>query len=101
MRLIAVVPPTPTSTRARRRRRSLPLLLEKPAARNPPPAGHAHALRERPIPVMVAQTLRTTPPSAPCWRGPRIGPVHSPTFTQRFEPSPLDWLDDPVVSGGG
>jgi len=102
--LIAVVPPTLHLDIVRAAAAAgLPLLLEKPAAPNLA-AGEAMltALHERPIPVMVAQTLRyNVAIRAMLAARPRIGPVHSLTFTQRFEPSPLDWLDDPAVSGGG
>jgi predicted dehydrogenase len=30
-----------------------------------------------------------------------LGELHAITLSQRFEPSPLTWLDDPRVSGGG
>jgi predicted dehydrogenase len=81
----------------------VPLLLEKPAAPNLAD-GRAMlaALRRQPIPVMVAQTLRYNGVVRAVLAAlPRIGPVRSLSFTQRFEPSPLDWLDDPVRSGGG
>jgi predicted dehydrogenase len=102
--LIAVVPPTLHLDIVRAAAAAdLPLLLEKPAA---PTLTDGRAmlavLRQHPIPVMVAQTLRyNVVVRAMLAALPRIGTVHSLTFTQRFEPSPLDWLDDPVVSGGG
>lgn len=102
--VIAVVPPTLHLDIVRAAAAAgVPLLLEKPAA--PTLAdGRAMltALRERPIPVMVAQTLRyNAVVRAMLAARPRIGTVRSLSFTQRFEPSPLDWLDDPERSGGG
>ncbi|MFN8642858.1 MAG: Gfo/Idh/MocA family oxidoreductase [Candidatus Binatia bacterium] len=102
--VIAVVPPTLHLDIVRAAAEAgVPLLLEKPAA--PTLAdGQAMlaALRRRPLPVMVAQTLRYNAVVRAVRAAlPRIGPVRSLSFTQRFEPSPLDWLDDPVRSGGG
>jgi len=102
--VVAVVPPTlhldivRAATAAR-----MPLLLEKPAA---PSLADGHAMRTAlaaaPTPVMVAQTLRyNAVVRAMLAALPRIGAVRSLTFTQRFEPSPLDWLDQPERSGGG
>ena len=102
--IIAVVPPTvhlDIVTRAARA--GVPLLLEKPAAPSLV-VGRAMlaALRAHPIPLMVAQTLRYNAVvralRAAC---PDVGPLRSLTFTQRFERSPLGWLDDPAQSGGG
>lgn len=102
--LIAVVPPTLHLDIVRAAAAAgLPLLLEKPAA---PTLADGRAmlatLRRQPIPVMVAQTLRyNAVVRAMLAARPRIGRVRSLSFTQRFEPSPLDWLDDPARSGGG
>jgi predicted dehydrogenase len=102
--LIAVVPPTLHLDIVRAAAAAgLPLLLEKPAA---PSLADGRAmlatLRQQPIPVMVAQTLRyNAVVRAMLAVRARIGRVRSLSFTQRFEPSPLDWLDDPVRSGGG
>lgn len=102
--LIAVVPPTLHLDVVRAATEAgLPLLLEKPAAPNLAD-GRAmlDLLRRRPIPLMVAQTLRwNATVRAMLAARERIGPVRSLCFTQRFEPSPLDWLDDPYRSGGG
>ena len=102
--LIAVVPPTLHLDIVRAAAAAqLPLLLEKPAAPNLADGRAMLAiLRQQPIPVMVAQTLRYNA-AVRAMRSalPRIGRVRSLSFTQRFEPSPLDWLDDPVRSGGG
>jgi predicted dehydrogenase len=54
------------------------------------------------MPTLMAQTLR--------WNGvvravrerlPELGPLRNLVLNQRFEPSPLAWLDDPSMSGGG
>lgn len=102
--VIAVVPPTLHLDVLRAAAAAgVPLLLEKPAA--PTLAVGLEmmaALRQRPIPVMVAQTLRyNAVVRAMQAARARIGTVRSLSFTQRFEPSPLDWLDDPERSGGG
>jgi predicted dehydrogenase len=102
--LIVVVPPMlHVDIVARAARAGIPVLLEKPAAPNLG-AGREMlaALRAHPTPVMVAQTLRYNTVvrvlAAACER---IGALRSLTFTQRFEPSSLGWLDDPSRSGGG
>ena len=102
--VIAVVPPTlhldivRTASAA-----GVALLLEKPAAPTLDDGRAMRAaLRARPVPVMVAQTLRYNGVVRAIRHAlPRIGAVRSLSFTQRFEPSPLDWLDDPERSGGG
>ncbi len=81
----------------------LPLLLEKPAAtdletarRMCRVAGHGG------VPIMVAQTLRYNGAvRAIRERRAEIGPITSVSLTQRFEPSKLDWLDDPARAGAG
>ncbi len=80
-----------------------PLLLEKPMATD---AASARALRDAltvaGLPCLVAQTLRW---SAVVRRvvelAPEIGRLHQIVLGQSFEPSRLDWLDDPALSGGG
>lgn len=102
--LIAVVPPTLHREIVQAAAAAgVPLLLEKPAA---PTLADGRAMRRAlaaaPVPVMVAHTLRYNAVVQTLLAArPRIGPVHSLSFTQRFEPSPLDWLDDPARSGGG
>jgi len=102
--VIAVVPPTLHADIVRAAALArVPLLLEKPAA---PTLADGRAMRAAlaasPTPMMVAQTLRYNGVvCAMLAARPRIGAVHSLSFTQRFEPSRLDWLDDPVRSGGG
>jgi predicted dehydrogenase len=102
--VIAVLPPThhlPIVAAAAER--GLPLLLEKPAAPSLREGREMmRVLGERPIPVMVAQTLRYNAVVRLLKaRLPELGPLHAITLSQRFEPSPLTWLDDPAVSGGG
>lgn len=79
------------------------VLLEKPAAIDLR-AGRmmTEALGRHPIPLMVAQTLRYNE-VVRALRAARalIGPLHALSFTQGFEPSPLAWLDDRSVAGGG
>jgi predicted dehydrogenase len=102
--VIAVLPPTmhPRIVAAACER-GVPLLLEKPAAPNlSAGAEMLRSLRQRPIPVMVAQTLRyNTVVGALRSRLAQIGTLRAMTLSQRFEPSPLTWLDDPAISGGG
>lgn len=80
-----------------------PVLLEKPAAMDLATGRTMRAeLQRHPIPLMVAQTLRynavvRTLLSARA----TIGPIHSVSLSQRFEPSQLAWLDDPAQAGGG
>lgn len=102
--VIAVLPPTMhLSILAAACERGVPLLLEKPAAPSlDTGAEMLRLLRQRPIPVMVAQTLRyNTVVGALRARLEEIGTLHAITLSQRFEPSPLTWLDDPEISGGG
>ncbi len=102
--LIVVVPPTLHVDILRcAARAGIPVLLEKPAAPNGAAGRELLAIaRANPIPVMVAQTLRYNGVvRALRAGGESIGPVRSLSFTQRFEPSPLGWLDDPAQSGGG
>jgi predicted dehydrogenase len=102
--LIGVVPPhlnLDIVTRAAAA--GLPLLLEKPAATS---LAEGRAMLEilaaRPIPVMVAQTLRYNGVVRGIMKlRERLGSITSISLTQRFEPSPHLWLDDPDRSGGG
>ena len=80
-----------------------PLLIEKPLATTGERAIEVvRTLRTSGIPVLMAHTLR--------WntvvRGVRerladLGRLRTLYLTQRFEPSPLAWLDDPEIAGGG
>jgi len=80
-----------------------PALFEKPAAPSVADARAMLAAAETAgIAVMVAQTLRYNS----VVRALRaaladIGAVHAVRLSQRFEPSPLGWIDDPRISGGG
>jgi predicted dehydrogenase len=102
--VIVVVPPTlHAEIVGCAARAGVPVLLEKPAVPSLA-AGQAllATLRRNPIPLMVAQTLRYNAVVRALRAGcAEIGPLRSLTFTQRFEPSPLGWLDDPARSGGG
>lgn len=79
-----------------------PLLLEKPAACSAQEAAELlSAYRRRPVPLMVAQTLRYNAVVRTIREElERIGPVHALAFTQRF-PGTLAWLDDPALARGG
>jgi predicted dehydrogenase len=100
----AVVPPTLHLAIARRvAAAGKALLLEKPLA----PSGQAareivSVVGRAGIPVVMAHTLR--------WNAvvhtvrtalPSLGPLRALALNQRFEPSPLAWLDRPEESGGG
>jgi predicted dehydrogenase len=102
--IVVVVPPTLHLEIVRAAAAAgIAILLEKPAAPTLA-AGRAlvRVLDEHPVPLMVAQTLRyNAVVRALCAARESIGPLRSLTFTQRFEPSPLGWLDDPAQSGGG
>jgi predicted dehydrogenase len=81
----------------------VPVLLEKPAAVNLSAGRQIQAvLRDHPIPLMVAQTLRYNGVVRTLRaRLEEIGPIRALALTQRFEPSSLDWIDDPQRAGGG
>lgn len=83
--------------------RGLPLLLEKPAATDLASARAMWRLVEdKPIPLMVAQTLRyNAVVRAMREQRSALGRITSISLTQRFEPSRLDWLDDPARAGAG
>lgn len=78
-----------------------PVLLEKPAALSVRAGAEIRKHAESAgIPVMVAQTLRYNPAVRAMLRTrEKIGPVHAMHVCQRFEPSPLGWVDDPGLGG--
>jgi len=80
-----------------------PLLIEKPLATTGERAIEVvHTLRTNGIPVLMAHTLRwNTVVRAVRERLPDFGRLRTLYLTQRFEPSPLAWLDDPEIAGGG
>jgi predicted dehydrogenase len=80
-----------------------PLLVEKPLATSLAEARHiARVVSASGIRAMVAQTLRFNS-TVQTVRAhlPEIGPLHALYLSQRFEPSPLAWLDRRTESGGG
>jgi predicted dehydrogenase len=77
------------------------VLLEKPAALG---VGEGRRLleasRRAGIPVMVAQTLRYNGVVRALAReAESLGRIHALRISQRFEPSPLSWVDDPALGG--
>lgn len=80
-----------------------PLLLEKPLAVDGATAGRLVALfATAGLSLTVGQTLRYNGVILALRRElPCLGPVHAFSASQRLEPTPHDWLDDPQVAGGG
>jgi predicted dehydrogenase len=102
--LIVVVPPSlHGDVLGHALRLGKPVLLEKPAAVSVAIGRALYAeLRRRPVPVMIAHTLRyNAVVRALLARCEEIGPIHSISLSQRFEPSVLPWIDDPAQAGGG
>jgi predicted dehydrogenase len=102
--VVAVVPPSlhpaiATTVAAARK----PLLVEKPLAVTGEAARRlVRDLRAAGTPCLMAHTLRwNTVVNAMRERLPDLGPLRTLVLNQRFEPSPLAWLDDPAISGGG
>jgi predicted dehydrogenase len=102
--VVAVVPPSlhrsiaeavATSRKA--------LLIEKPlATTSEDAAAIVRSLRDAGVPCLMAHTLRwNTVAAALRERLPGLGPLRALVVNQRFEPSPLGWLDRPELSGGG
>jgi predicted dehydrogenase len=79
------------------------ILLEKPMAINMREAIRIRQTISRyGVRLMVSQTLRFNGVvTALRARIPPLGPLHSLHLSQRFEPSPLAWLDRRDLSGGG
>ncbi|MFM7140925.1 MAG: Gfo/Idh/MocA family protein [Alphaproteobacteria bacterium] len=80
-----------------------PLLVEKPLGLDADAAFRIRdAVLASGLPCLVGHTLRFNAVVARVRELlPRLGPVGQLVLTQSFEPSRLDWLDDPVRSGGG
>jgi predicted dehydrogenase len=102
--VIAVVPPTlhraiAEAVAAARKA----FLVEKPLATTGADAVAIwRAIRDAGVPCLMAHTLRWNV-VARTVRDllPAAGPLRALGLNQRFEPSALDWLDRPEVSGGG
>ena len=79
------------------------LLIEKPLATTAADAAAiVRRLRDAGVPCLMAHTLRWNAVAAALReRLPDLGPLRALVVNQRFEPSPLDWLDRPELSGGG
>jgi predicted dehydrogenase len=80
-----------------------PLLVEKPLATSLAAAERiASLVSASGVRAMVAHTLRfnSTVRTVQAHAA-EIGPLHALYLSQRFEPSPLDWLDRRAESGGG
>src|SRR5215470_11877141 len=102
--VVAVVPPAlhrPIADAAAAAGKAL--LIEKPlATTGPDAAAIARRVRQAAIPCLMAHTLRwNTVVRALRERMSDLGPLRALVVNQRFEPSPLDWLDRPELSGGG
>jgi len=102
--VIAVVPPTLHEEISRvAAGAGKAILLEKPLA---PTVAAGVRIREAVdragVPAMIAHTLRYNAVVGLLRdRLPAIGAVVQVVLSQRFEPSRLEWLDDPAISGGG
>jgi predicted dehydrogenase len=79
------------------------LLIEKPLATTGlDAAAIVHRVRSAGIPCLMAHTLRwNTVVVALRERVHALGPLRALVVNQRFEPSPLGWIDRPELSGGG
>ena len=102
--VVAVVPPNvnPDIVEAVTAARK-PLLIEKPLATTGALAeAIVRRVRTAGIPCLMAHTLRwNAVVRAIHDRLPALGPLRALVLNQRFEPSPLAWLDEPGISGGG
>src|SRR6516225_2522829 len=102
--VVAVVPPAlhrPIADAAAAAGKAL--LIEKPlATTGADAAAIARRVRQAAIPCLMAHTLRwNTVVRALRERMSNLGPLRALVVNQRFEPSSLDWLDRPELSGGG
>lgn len=84
-------------------RQGRPVLLEKPVALTVADGKRMlEAVQTAGIFVMAAQTLRYNGVVQTLLAArDRIGAVHALRVSQRFEPSPLAWVDDPSQTEGG
>ena len=102
--LISVVPPTlhPEVVQACVDQ-GRPLLIEKPFAIDAPTAFDLRdRLRRAGLPCLVGHTLRySAVVETVCRWLSDLGRVSQILLSQSFEPSRLDWLDDPERAGGG
>ncbi len=102
--VVLVVPPTdnPALAIAAARAGKI-ILIEKPLAPTVAECRRiADAAAASGVTVMVAHTLRFNAVVRALRAAlPDIGPLHAAVLTQRFEPSPLAWLDQRRVAGGG
>lgn len=102
--VISVVPPTLNAAIVEGcASEQKPLLIEKPLAIDASSAFELQTrVEEAGVPCLVAQTLRYSSVVATVreWLA-DLGRVSQVLLTQSFEPSRLDWLDDPARSGGG
>jgi len=102
--VVAVVPPSlhPEIAAAVAAARK-PLLIEKPLASTGAAARDVvRVLRTAGVPVFMAHTLRWNSVVRTIRdRLAEIGAIRALWLNQRFEPSPLAWLDDPARAGGG
>ena len=102
--VVAVVPPTLHLAIARRvAAAGKALLVEKPLAPSGAEAREiVEVVRRAGTPAVMAHTLRwNVVVQAVRSALPGLGPLRALGLTQRFEPSPLAWLDRPEISGGG
>jgi predicted dehydrogenase len=102
--VVAVVPPTLNLEICRAAARAgKAILVEKPLAVSVAAGVEIRcAVEAAAVPCMVAQTLRfNSVVRAVRDDLGRLGALHQLSLTQRFEPSLLEWLDDPRTSGGG
>jgi predicted dehydrogenase len=102
--VVAVVPPTlhPAIVAAVAAARK-PLLIEKPLATTGAAAAEiVRTLGAAGVPTLMAHTLRwNAVVRAMRERLPSLGALRAVYLNQRFEPSPLAWLDDATSGGGG
>jgi len=79
------------------------LMIEKPLATTGAGAVEiVRLVRARGIRVLMAHTLRWNSVVRAVREAlPALGPLRALYLSQRFEPSPLAWLDDPGTAGGG